>query len=321
MNFSPCATFIFQTRPSSGKTDRGESFVVLEPNMPEKLVAASKANEKDRQQLFKYTPLLLWAEARLNHDQKTAKIYPQFETGPVLVLEEVERILGEAGEFRFLGSAAAINACCVLLMDEKEQMSEEQTALCRDVVVASCTPLAMGRSAYQAGAGFDAAIPTLAGLAFSDNLSAEWKNPLFLLFALLMDGEKEHEIAIKSVADVLWKSDKIAAKKLLFAYAEFAPQYSKEVRSGTSPEQYFADNVTEIEKLFQEEVPAFDAIPVDELEIDNLVNLQRMMDSKDETLFGIVLKVGDRIWDTIFERYPKDMGTRRDYEAEYEYMQ
>lgn len=304
-----------------GKTEEGESFIALEPHMPEKLIDVSRANEIARQQLFQHTPLLLWAEARLNHDQKAAKTYPQFEVGLVSVLEEVKQILEEEGEFLYFNTAAAINACCVLLADEKEQMSGDQAALCADVVIAACLPLAMGKGTYQAGAGFDAAIPALAGLASSNNLSVEWTNPLFLLFALVMDGGKEREIALKSIANVLWKSDKIAAQKLLFAYAKIAPQYLKEVHRGISPEQFFANNAVEIENLFQEEVHELDTISVDDLTISQLIGLQRMIDFRDETLFNMTLKIGNRIWETIFKRYSKDKESRRDYEAEYGYMQ
>lgn len=92
-------------------------------------------------------------------------------------------------------------------------MSEDQAALCADVVIAACLPLAMGKGTYQAGAGFDAAIPALAGLASSNNLSVEWTNPLFLLFALVMDGGKEREIALKSTVAQLKKLWKVKDNK------------------------------------------------------------------------------------------------------------
>jgi len=225
-------------RASEGKTEQGESSVLLEAELPEALTEIREENEKDRQQFFQHMPLLLWAEAGLEHDREKAQTYLQFEPGSISVLEEVEHILEEEGENRFFDSAAAIKACCVLLRDEKGRMSGNQAALCANVVTAACLPLAMGKGSCQAGAGFETAIPTLAGLATSDHPSAEWENPLFMLLALVMDGGREREIAQKSVADILWTTDQTAAWKLLRVYAEIVPRYFKEVCHGTSPEQF-----------------------------------------------------------------------------------
>lgn len=306
---------------STGKTEKGESFIALEPNMPEKLVEFSKMNEKVRQQRFRHIPLFLWAKARLNHDQKAAESYPQFEVGLDSVLEEVKQILEEEGERGYFDTTAAIDACCVLLMDKKEQMSGEQVTMCTNTVVDACRLIATGKGTYQADIEIDAVIPALTCLVSSKNLSAKWTNPLLLLLAIVMNGGKGREIALKSIANILWKSDKIAAQKLLLAYVETAPHYLKEMRCGTSPEQFFADSASEIEKLFKNEVRELDAISVDELEISQLISLQRMIDSKDDLMFDMVLKIGEHIWDVIFKRYSGDERMRRDYEAEYGYMQ
>lgn len=308
-------------RASEGKTEQGGSFVLLEAELPETLTEIREENEKDRQRFYQHMPLLLWAEARLEHDREKAQTYLQFEADPTSVLEEVKHILEEEGENRFFDSAAAIKACCVLLRDEKERMSGNQTALCANVVTAACLPLAMGKGSCQAGAGFETAIPTLAGLATSDYLSAEWENPLFMLLALVMDGGRAREIAQKSVADILWTTDRAAAWKLLRVYAEIVPRYFKEARRGISPEQFFTDNAPEIERLFQEEIHMPDSIPINELEVSQLVCLQLMMDPAGEAVFDLVLKIGERIWDVIFERHPKGKGIYRDHRSECEYMQ
>lgn len=308
-------------RVSTGETAQGEAFIALEPNLPEKLIEVSKTNEQERQPFFRQTPLLLWARARLDHDSQTAQEYPQFETSLGPVLEEIKQFLDAEDEPSFFSIAAVVNACCVLLRDEKEQMNEEQLALCADVVVSSCLPLAMGKGGYQAGAGLDAAIPALAGLASSDDLSARWENPLFLLLALVMDGGREREIALKSVADVLWASDKSAVRKLLYAYAVIAPRYYEEVRCGTPAGRFWTDNFVAIDGLFQEEIHELVSVPTDGLTVRQLISIQLMMDPRDETLLDMVLKLGGCIWETIFDRCPKNRGTRRDYEAEHGYLE
>lgn len=308
-------------RVSTGKTTEGKSFIALETDYPENLTKISAQNEQNRQQLFQHIPLFYWADARLKHDQQAAQIYSQFEIGPDPVLNEVKQILKEEGGFHFFDMATAINACCVLLKDEKEQMRVEQSALCANIVMDYCRLLAVKKCIYQTGAGFEAAISTLVTLVSSSNLSAEWTNPLFLLLALMMTGKKACEISLASVSNFLWESDKKAAWKLLRTYAGIVPRYLKEVRRDTSVEQFFSDNASEIEKMFQEDVYEFINIPTNELEINQLILLQRMMSPKDKTLFDMVLKIGERIWDTIFGKYPKDKKIRRDYESEHGYMQ
>jgi len=64
-----------------------------------------------------------------------------------------------------------------------------------------------------------------------------------------------------------------------------------------------------------------DSIPINELEASQLVYLQLMMNPAGEAEFDLVLKIGERIWDVIFGRHPKDKGTYRDYRSECEYMQ
>ncbi len=310
---------------SGGKISQGELQITLTSKMPENLVERSKTNEKEHEQLLRHTPLLLWAGARLRHNQDAAQKYPQFESGPTPIIQEVKQILQEDGEeFHFQDVSTAINACSVLLRDESASMSEEETALCAEIIQAACFRLVAQRSPYQCGDGTEAAIPALARLASLNNLSADWTNPLFLLLALVMNPGRERGIVLDSVANILWDSERTTAWILIRAYAELAPQFCGEVfrYDGVSTKQFFEYNSKKIEKLLQDEISDFNSIPIDGLNINQLIDLQRMVNSKDDgTAFEFVLKIGDKIWGTLFGKDDTEELERRDYEAEYGYMQ
>lgn len=302
--------------------EQGTLQVALETHLPEELEKNRKEAEARRQQLWKHIPLYLWAEARLKNQSEEAHKYPQFEDGPTPVIEEVKKILQE-DDPGFQDIPAAVNACCVLLAEEREAMTEEQTVLCEEMVLSRCARFLDGKAYYQAVDGTDAAISALARLAAQGGSSIEWPEALFLLLALAMDGNKEQEIAAESVSNVLWKLNAGAARKLVYAYTALAPRYAREVwyTRTCSAEQFFEKNSEEIGRIFQEEFPDLSAVSLDDLEMIQLLDVQRMINPKDPVAFDLVLNIGNCVWETILGDRPAGRRKQRYYGAEQTYLQ
>lgn len=302
--------------------EQGTLRIALETHLPEELEKNRKEAEAHRQQLWKHIALYLWAEARLKNQSEEAHKYPQFEDGPTPVIEEVKEILQESAP-GFQDIPAAVNACCVLLAEEREAMTEEQTVLCEEVVLSCCARFLNGKEYYQAGDGTNAAISALARLAAQGGSSIEWPDALLLLLALAMDGNKEREIAAESVSNILWKLNAGAARKLVRAYTALAPRYAREVwyTRTCSAVQFFEKNSEEIDRIFQEEHPDVSAVSLDGLEMIQLLDVQRMIDPKDPAVFDLVLNIGNRVWETILGDRPADRRKQRYYGAEQTYLQ
>lgn len=294
--------------------------LALETKMPQNLVEYSNVNKANRESLLRHTNLLLWSDAKLKRDREAMKKYPEFADDPDLVIREVKEILEEDNTPRFFSMEVAINACSVLLRDERELMTEEQVELSINVVMQACLAAVDQNDFCQSGDGMKAAIPTLVMLASCNNLSPDWMNPLFLLLALVMQDGQEKEIALESISKTLWISDKKAAWKLMRAYAELAPQYHKVVHhygSNISSKQFFEDNQVRVAELFQEDVTEFDAIPTENLDTEYLIDLQLMISPEDNAIFTSVLKNGNTIWKHLFCGHSD---RQHNYRSEFEYI-
>lgn len=308
-------------RATDIQVEQGTVKITVGAHLPEELEKNRKETNERTQRFWKHMPLHLWADARLEHRSEEAHKYPQFEDGPTPVIEEIKQVFQE-DDPGFLDISAAINACCVLLSDEKEMMTEDQTVLCEETVLSCCARFLDGKERYQAGDGTVATIPALVRLAAQGGNSVEWSEALLLLLALAMDGNKEHEIAVESISNILWKLNAGAARKLVRAYTALAPRYAREVwyTRTCSAVQFFEKNSEEIDRIFQEELPDLHTVSLDGLEIVQLIDVQKMIDPRDPAVFDLVLKIGDCVWETILGNNPKDSRKQRYYGEEQAYL-
>lgn len=297
--------------------------VAFEANLPEKLIKNRTEKEASRQQLEKPLPLYFWARARLENHLETANKYPQFENNATSVIEEIEQILTRKDNLNLQDIPAVISASSVLLMDERKKLTEDQAILCEKVVVSYGAHFLDGNNRYQAVDGTDAVIRALASLAAQGGFSVELPDLLFLLLVFVMDGDEEREIAVNSISDILWKSNARAARKLIRAYVALAPRFTQEVRhsKALSKVQFFLQYREEIDDIFQEETPDLNTVSLAGLEIVQLIDFQKMIGPKDESIFDVVLKIGYSIWETILGDCPGDRRKQRKYMVEQTYLQ
>lgn len=306
---------------SSQTVSQDKVMISVVPDIPENLVALSEQDQRSHEDFMRHVPLMLWADAKLRGDQDAAQQYPQFEGGIEPVVNEIYQILEEE-EARSHDIFSAVNACAVLLREQRAAMNKTTLTFCTEVLLATCLNF-LDQDRHLVPYKLNGVISAVASLVSSDNLTADWSSPLFVLLALVMCNGKQNE-ALNSVSSILWLSVPDVARKLMRAYAALVPQYFSQVLcyNGISTRDFFEQNSQEIQALFQENVSNLEAVPLSGLEVHQLIALQRMIPSGNvEDSFGFVLKIGDRVWDTLFGSENTDRDRYRDYEGEYAYTQ
>lgn len=293
----------------------------IEPIMPEALVNFRTKYQNAQKNVMRHTPLIIWANASLGGDSKAVQGYSQFDENTGLVIQEVRQILEEHHEDLTLDYLGAINACSVLVQKKHSVMNAEDLAFCTDVLLSAGLTL-LKQKGHTDSHKMNCISFALASLVANDSLTPNWSCPLFMLFALVMYDSKQDE-ALNSVTSVLWISSPTAALKLMYAYAVLIPKYASEVYryNGISSKTFFEKNYKEIENIFKTNVCQLKEIPLDGLEIYQLISLQRMLPSNHvDGSFDFVLEIGTRVWNVVFDSDNKDKNTYRNYGGEYAYI-
>lgn len=106
-------------------------------------------------------------------------------------------------------------------------------------------------------------------------------------------------------------------------HAVLIPKYASEVYryNGISGKTFFEKNYEEIDSIFKADVCQLKDIPLDGLEIYQLISLQQMHPSNHvDNSFDFVLGIGVRVWTVVFNSDNKDKSTYRNYGGEYAYI-
>lgn len=305
-------------------TQDGSQCIELKTDMPEELVELSNNHQKASEYLYKHIDLNIWAFGRYTGDKKQYKKYSQFEDSPVVAFDEAVQILNAEGdELGLTDVSAAIYTCAVLLRDFKEILDEEQVAFCNEVVLEVGYDIIEKNTIRQAGDGTDAIIPELARMASCANLKAEWNNPLFILLAIVMNYGQERENASKCIAKILWRNDRDAAVKLVYTYIKIIPKYVELAGgyNGIKPVEFFEKYKAEIGSAFSTEIDSLDSIDTSDLGFNNLLILNTMLDSEEQSIHELVLNTGKDIWGKLFGKNYDEENSQRDYKLEYYYME
>lgn len=304
---------------SCQKVSTESTLLYIEPNMPENLVSLSIKTKKDSENIMQHMPLMLWANANLQNDQNTAKMYSKFDDNIDLVINEIHQILEKGQEELPLDYSAAVNACSVLVQKKRFQMDEQELAFCKDVLLSAGLSL-LEQESYSDSFKINHVSLSLSSLISSDNLTADWSSPLFMLLALVM----AQGSALNSIANILWTSVPTAALKLMYVYAVLIPKVSFAVYPyrDISVKKFFDENGQHIQQLFQTNVSRLEEIPIENLKVSQLIYLQRMLPSNPAyASFNFVIKIGKLIWDELFNsNNTKDRNSYRNYEGEYAYI-
>ena len=293
----------------------------ISPVMPSHLTELSTKTQQNHKEFVQHMPLMLWAEAKLQHDQSANEKYPQFNDIQ-LVINEIHQILEEDKEDPFFNISAATNACAVLIQKNKSGMDEIDFAFCKEALLTACSSL-VEYDLQPPSYNLDKIFPAVASLVSGSTFIADWSSPLFILLALSITNCNNCAL-LGSIASTLWPAAPDAGLKLMYAYAVLVPQYYSSIplRCRTiTIKDFFEEHRQETQNLFQKDVFSLKDIPLNGLEIYQLIALQQMMPSEPvDGSLDFVLKIGEQGWSTLFESQHTNTKIHRDFEGEYGYL-
>lgn len=293
----------------------------IAPVMPDHLKKRSTQTQQNQKEFMRHMPLMLWADSKLQHDPSANEKYPQFNDIQ-LVMDEVHQILEEDKEDFFFNISAAINACAVLVQDNKSEMDEHNLVFCKIVLLSACLEFVV-QDTHPTSYKLDKIFPAVASLVSGSAFTADWSSPLFMLLALSIINCSQRAL-LHSIASILWSAVPDAALKLMYAYTLWMPQYSSSIPlrlHRITSKEFFEKHRQEIQNLFQKDIFSLKDISFDGLEIYQLIALQQMIPSEPmEGSLDFVLKIGEQVWSTLFGSQFSSRKIHRDFEGEYGYL-
>lgn len=293
----------------------------IAPVMPDHLKKRSTQTQQNQKEFMRHMPLMLWSDAKLQHDPSANEKYPQFNDIQ-FVINEIHQILEEDKEDFFFNISAAINACAVLVQNNKSEMDEDDLIFCKNVLLSACLEFVV-QDVHPTAYNLDKIFPAIASLVSGSTFTADWSSPLFMLLALSIINCSQRAL-LHGIASILWPAASDAALKLMHAYAILMPQYYSSIplrRREITAKDFFEEHRQEIQELFQKDISSLKNIPFDGLEIYQLIALQQMMPSEPmEGSLDFVLKIGEQVWSTLFGSQFTNRKIHRDFEGEYGYL-
>lgn len=294
----------------------------IAPVMPDHLKKRSAQTQQNQKEFMRHMPLMLWSDAKLQHDPSANEKYPQFDDIQ-LVMNEVHQILEEEKKDFFFNISAAINACAVLVQNNKAALGQEDFIFCKVVLLTACFESVV-EDTDAAAYNLDKVFPALASLVPGSTFTADWSSPFFMLLVLTIVNSSQRGL-LHSIASTLWQTSPDAVLKLMYAYAVWRPQYASSIplrRRDITTQAFFESHSQELQSLFQKDGFRLEDIPLEGLGMDQLIALQQMMPPEPvEGSLDFVLKIGRQVWSTLFGSQPASEKIHRDFEGEQGYIQ
>lgn len=187
------------------------------------------------EEMFKYTSLKLWADFfKSDRDQtKTAK-HKEYDKNPLLALSETKQLVeelksGRNGIAMFDYSIPAFS-CSKLLIEHKDELSEEDKAFCKENIHSSLSNLFSDNYDYQISDGVEASVHAIPALVNEYPKEAE-DYILIMILGLLEETSIGYykricDYVIESIhKSKLWEQNPKVAQSILFGYIKLKPIY------------------------------------------------------------------------------------------------
>lgn len=286
----------------------GWKYLGLKLQVPEELAELSGNTEKERKEFYQreHVDLDVWSHARYRGKKEDYQKYTKYEEQPETAYAEMTKILEDKSKVEgLMDLSIAMYTCAVLLRDFQEKLSEEAVTYCTQSVQETVKQWLQEDENYLLNDAIDAVLPELIRQISCENLSADWENPMFLLVGLLLDHREDLKMLSSCIADLLWKQNRHAALKVLYAYVDLSPAYwRKKRRHGEDGKlkSFRDENKVHIELIFNKEITGIYEINTDSLEFRCLLSLYELLNKEEEENFSFVINTGRKIWRKIFDK-------------------
>jgi hypothetical protein len=299
-------------KPTTEKTDDGIA-IYWNPEIEPDLKEYSEKSLAKSSGSMKYTPLKLWADHKLNYDDKY-KQYVQYENNPKLALKEVKDIIAklkkskapefykiqhsEEKSFFLFNHSIPAYVCSVLIRDYLDELPKEEISFCKDIILEVASSSLRPNYQYQISDGTQPAISVLPILI---EVFPEEKESIkiILLLTLFNDypigmGSTSFNLFSVMAIQKLWKRNISDAQSLLHGYLLLKPRY-KELKKRIQEENY-EKGIYELhenqilERFMDENEDALQNVIENKLALSNLRDIEKLDLSIQKTAFQLIPK-------------------------------
>ena len=223
--------------PTTEEKDGGV-LIFFNPEMDPKLKEYSETALKKISEVYRYTPLMLWASYRMNKDERS-KQYEQYENNPQFALKETKEIIesfkqGTDERFPSYNNSIPADVCSILLTEHFNLLSEEEREYCKDVVLEYSRVPLMPHYQYKISDGTASAISALP--VVFQNYPAERENIKIILLLTLFDdypvdmGTRRYNVFPSMAVHKLWENHFDDMQSLLIGYLLLKPKYEELIK-------------------------------------------------------------------------------------------
>lgn len=327
------------------KTDEGIA-IQFNPEIESDLKDYSEKSLAESSELRKYTSLKLWAEYKIDNDEKYKK-YDKYENAPLLALQEVKDILNklkqikkEESFFLFNHSVPAY-VCSVLIKNDLDKLSVEDKCFCKDIILEAVTSSLNPNYQYQIRDGVQPAISTLSTLLEVFPEEKE-KIKIALLLSLFTDSdvggilptESSSIFSIRAIQK-LWDNNFSDAQSLFFGYLLLRPKYDdlrKIIREENYKKNvYKSDDDQWLKRFIENNKEELQSVFDNKLSLSNLKDIEEYDLSILRTAFRMIPKKTDdndhkTIAKAVISTFAKklvldDREDKIDYQSKHDFLQ
>lgn len=281
-------------------------------------------------EMFKYTPLKLWADfLQPNSSQTKTGKHQDYDNNPLLALTETKQLIDELSmgrnELAMFDSSIPAFSCSKLLIEHKDKLSQGDITFCKEIIYLSLFNLFADNYDYQISDGVEASVHAIPALI--NEYPEETEDYISIMVFTLLD---ETSIgAYKRICDYviesihkskLWELNPKITQSILFGYIKFQPIYRNiivEARKkkgwGRISKSWIIEELERINSDFIFENNLFDINDVSLLDIRGLEIVLQLIPSNTE----------DKTHLDIYSRYltffaPELLNDRRSYNGDLE---
>lgn len=216
------------------------------PKLPERITEYTDIVKEESDSKTKYMRLNLWANMKLDNDQK-ANEYEEYNSHPEKALEEVKQYMVEVkqekfGEYNFIYRALISNVFSVLIIYYSDILNQSDLFLAKETVIGAALAPTQANYGYQIGDGVEGAISAIPYLFGKDDSDDD----LILLLLLILLNQyslgmykRICDFALESINNILWEKNPEMAKKITLCYLNIASKFDEFLQTKKSDSQYF----------------------------------------------------------------------------------
>lgn len=224
--------------PKISKKDDNNYIVEFTPKeLPNKLRKQSEQIHEQFEKTFKYTTLRAWSDFLIGgKESNKSQKYKEYDNNPLLALSETKRLVDELNSGRdtmelpdyFIPAFS----CAKLVIEHKEQLSDEDKDFCKEIILSSLSPLFSDEYGYQISDGVEAAIHALPSIIneYPSERDDIIEMMIFILFDETRIGNYKRvcDYVIESIhKSRMWTEMPYEAQAILSGYIKLKPLYKK----------------------------------------------------------------------------------------------